>query len=379
MPMKDRIEDPSLDAPDRSWLDSPLLPEWEGDELQDLSHDAGLSDRLAPALRSLYNSTFGGTTPRQLGEDAVLDAIFPFLGKASRGVRALKGVSSKHKDMVGEAMKRLGSKEQELLEQANVVLDNDDTRFLGKFDVAYEHPENYKYAHVMEELSKPDPNLAPGTVKINPTNIALQSGNAEELIDNIVLTARHELEHANQFYNNLDDFRAGRSALLPMDMYASSGRFGNFPKGTTDLASNERDKYLMNPFEIGARAAETGGHADYTHAFDPVRSFGGDLTTYISDGLSHYGSVPPPHLQGALNDVVALTRDKNRIIPDLDPEYMQWLLKNSTGEFNSLVRGAKTEQSVAVLEALERLSNKFSDDSARLNRARTWADAHGYQ
>ena len=52
--LKERIEEPWGPLP--AWKTTPLLPEWEGDGITELPHDAPTSDRVVPALRSLYNS-----------------------------------------------------------------------------------------------------------------------------------------------------------------------------------------------------------------------------------------------------------------------------------------------------------------------------------
>ena len=56
MPHPNEQEGGFWDAINTPLLPSLTLPEWEGQELSDLPPQAGLSDRVAPALRSLYNT-----------------------------------------------------------------------------------------------------------------------------------------------------------------------------------------------------------------------------------------------------------------------------------------------------------------------------------
>lgn len=312
------------------------------------------------------------TTPSQpAGEDAgfientladftspagIAEAWFPGVAGVKKPMQALwKGVGTPQRkimDKVESVARGLGPAEREMMEQTNISVDPDMSMF-GKFKdpdetfspiASQELPDYFK-------LLKRD-GMLPGEASVNP--------NFSE--EQIAQTLRHELRHANQFYNQGQNFTEGKSLMTPGNMYDTSHEAGAFPFNASvpmGLSFNNTDRYFSNPFEIDARSVQPGGAAD------PDRIAAMMETSMSPSGASNttrsiqqaVAENPTDEIDDKVLDLLYLTDDSKRLSPDLPEGYLAG--DPLRQDLDKRVFDAKSNQRGDVRSAMQALMNSL--------------------
>ena len=157
----------------------------------------------------------------------------------------------------------------------------------------------------------------------------------------------HETQHGQQAYQQLDALRKGESIIGPGTMYEISGGQGVAPGRITHRGLQD---YYMNPQEVDARAAEIGVMGDASREAANMHSMrrmssslpqDDDGLEMIKQAEEHgvVGEMFPAlaiaaqlnkpawgrveELSPLIDQIRALSVDRGRLTPDLDPNFLQ--------------------------------------------------------
>lgn len=246
------------------------------------------------------NTLAGMTSPAGIAE-----AIFPFVGMAGKGARWVgKGPTNRRAlDKINMVAKGLPDRDQELLEQIDLVTGDQPSGATAFWEDPYPTIQSDETRKVYEALQKGTP-LTPGTVEIsNPRWMSHQE------LDEVL---RHELRHGEQSYDQWKNVIEDKSLLSPDRLYGISRLRGYDPD----------DAYLLNPGEVDARSMEVpiGDQPNLAHSMESmggkgqiakdiwVKQMSGKLTD--SEELEHLRS---------------LSRDRDRTMRTVKPSQRYYL------------------------------------------------------
>ena len=303
------------------WATTPLQPATEG---------AGFVE----------NTLAGMTSPAGIAE-----AIFPGVGFVKRPMKAAwkgreQAATRTAMDRLESVAKSLGPKEQELMQQTELIAD---PRLSAKG--VYNHPDEMyapldvrdlpDYYNRLNEGEAP-----PGFATIDPY---IQD---DELLAQIL---RHELRHSDQFMNQMQNFREGKSIMTPYNLYGASESPAAFPNTPPHFLGEDwsrGDRYMLNPFEVDARAHQP----DIPNPVGAlaVKEHPGGLPIEIIGAAAapaeHGGN---PILEAKIKDLTDLTSDVGRLSPYLPEDYLERVGKDLGGASPDAMEDLKYQTTMA--------------------------------